>query len=42
MTMFSFGSIKFNTAFFGAVAIVKESTPYPGYQTLLFDEMTAL
>lgn len=40
MTMFSFGSIKFNTAFFGAVAIVKESVLYP--QTLLFDEMTIL
>jgi hypothetical protein len=27
MTMFSFGSIKYNTAFYGAVTIVREKTP---------------
>jgi len=42
MTMFSFGSIKFNAAFFGAITIVRESTPYPGSDALLADEIKAL
>jgi hypothetical protein len=42
MTMFSFGSIKFNAAFFGAITIVRESAPYPGSDALLADEIKAL
>jgi len=39
MTMFSFGSINYNTAFYGAVTIVREKMPYPGKKQLLGDHM---
>jgi hypothetical protein len=35
--MFSFGTIKYNTAFFGSVSIVREESPYPGASKLLAD-----
>lgn len=39
MTLFSFGSIKYNTAFYGAVTIVREKVPYDGKSQLLVDNM---
>lgn len=39
MTLFSFGSIKYNTAFYGAVTIVREKVPYDGKSLLLVDNM---
>ena len=39
MTMFSFGSIKYNTAFYGAVTIVRESEPYSGKEQMLATKM---
>lgn len=39
MTMFSFGSIKYNTAFYGAVTIVREKAPQNGKDQLLVDNM---
>lgn len=39
MTMFSFGTIKYNTAFFGSVSIVREKNIYPGASKLLADQM---
>jgi hypothetical protein len=38
MTMFSFGSIKFNTAFFGAITIVKERQPYSENHNFIADD----
>ena len=37
--MFSFGSIKYNTAFYGAVTIIREKAPYNNKDELLVDQM---
>ena len=39
MTMFSFGSIKYNTAFYGSVSIIREKAPYQGKEHFLVDTM---
>lgn len=39
MTMFSFGSIKYNTAFYGAVTIIREKAPYNSKDFLLVNQM---
>lgn len=39
LTMFSFGTIKYNSALFGSVSIVREKEPLPGQTEILVDKM---